>query len=194
MSATTFSQALAEAAVLAYAAMPDKREKIDAGVQLVRDGKVFERDDGVWEVESTSTPGTVYTPNGNCPCPDSHFRGDICKHRMAVYLSRKAVQITHPTAAPQAPKITESVIVPEAPPAPKTGNLPELPEARASLNFKAMVGQYEVMVTLRGDTEAELFERLAQVLKRPDVQPIPRPQPRAQGQQWRGKRQYQGTS
>jgi hypothetical protein len=47
------------------------------------------------------------------------------------------------------------------------------------------------MVTLRGDTEAELFERLQAVLKRPDIRPLPaKPAPRAQGQ-WK-QRTYQG--
>jgi hypothetical protein len=68
-----------------------------------------------------------------------------------------------------------------------------LPEAAASLNLKVLFQGHEVMVTLRGDTEAELFERLQAVLKRPDIRPVPKPAPRSQGQHWK-RRQYQAAS
>jgi hypothetical protein len=62
-----------------------------------------------------------------------------------------------------------------------------LPEARASLNFKAMIGGYEVQMTLRDDTEGAILARLQVLLKRPDIRPVPKPAPRAGSWKQRGR-------
>jgi len=53
-----------------------------------------------------------------------------------------------------------------------------LGEAPVSLNVKVLLGAHEVMVTLRGTDEAEVFTRLQTFLARTDVQPLPKPAPR----------------
>jgi hypothetical protein len=62
-----------------------------------------------------------------------------------------------------------------------------LPEARASLNVKALVCGFEAQITLRGDSEEDLLQRLQALLKRSDIRPVPKPVPRGNWKQ----RQYQ---
>jgi len=150
MGAPTFSEALHEAAWLARSAMPDRGDRIDAAVTLVKDGKVFQTDAGHWEVQSTSVPGAVHTVNGTCSCADSHYRGDICKHAMAVLLSRKVLRLMQLPTAPQTPPAPQS-------PAP-------LPEARASVNVHITVQGRDCLLTLRDHDEALLLARLETLL------------------------------
>jgi hypothetical protein len=70
---------------------------------------------------------------------------------------------------------------------PPEGGMPPLPEARASLNFKAMIGGYEVQMTLRDDTEGAILARLQVLLKRPDIRPVPKPAPRSGSWKQRGR-------
>jgi hypothetical protein len=64
-----------------------------------------------------------------------------------------------------------------------------LGEAPASVNVRVMLAGHECQLTLRDHDEGALLLRLQAVLKRPDVQPVPRPAPRAG--QWK-KRAYAG--
>ena len=178
MSAPTFAEALTQAEALARAKYPDRAERITQAVALVRGGKVLQRDDHhTWDVASTTTPGKVYSLNGaGCPCADSHYRGAVCKHQMAVFLARKAMQLLGPQAPTQAPQ-AEPVAAP-------------LPEAPASATAKVMLGAYEVLLTVRDTDAGRLLDTLQGLLWDRRIQPVPKPAPRAQGQ---GKqRQYQG--
>jgi hypothetical protein len=72
--------------------------------------------------------------------------GKACKHRQAWLLYQHIAK-----------KQMSTTPEPPAPP---------LPEARASLNFKAMIGGFEVQVTLRDETETAVLDRLQTLLKR----------------------------
>jgi hypothetical protein len=199
MGAPTFTTALEQAAQLAHTAMPDKAAKIGAAAQLVKDGRVFQLDSGAWQVESSSTPGTVYTVNGHCSCKDAHYRDAMCKHRLATYLSRKALRLMAAPASEAPPAVQRknssvepSQPLPEAPQEPRKNSSVTLPEAPASATAKVMVHGYEVLLTVRDTDESRLLARLQAVLARPDVRPIPKPAPRAQGQ-WK-QRKYSGAA
>jgi len=79
---------------------------------LVREGNVLQLDSGEWEVTSQTTPGTVYHVNGTCSCDDAYYRGGMCKHRLSVYLTRKAMQLM---AAPVETLAAQELPVPETP-------------------------------------------------------------------------------
>jgi hypothetical protein len=53
-----------------------------------------------------------------------------------------------------------------------------LPEAPASANVRVLIAGHEVQVTLRDTDETALLARLAALLKRADIRPIPKPAPR----------------
>jgi hypothetical protein len=184
MGAPTFTQALEQAAQLARTAMPDRATRIDQAVTLVKDGRVFQRNDGEWEVDSMSTAGLRHAVNGSCDCADAHYRGDDgpCKHQMAVYLSRKIVRLMHPTAAPQTPAAPQEEPVKHASPA--------LPEAPASATAKVMLGAYEVLLTVRDTDESRLLARLQALLTDQRIKPLPPKPARPQGQ-W--KQRYKGA-
>lgn len=195
---TTFTQALEQAARRAVQALPETlHERIADAVVLVRDGHCFQTDDGTWTVQSASDPAQTYTHvNGVCPCSDAQYnqpeRG-LCKHRLGVYLSRKVAALM--TVAQTGTAVPAEAQAPQVEVVTTTDNFPEVvsmgynfPEARASLNFKALVGGFEVQLTLRDDTEAALLTRFAALRQRQDLRPIPRPAP------WSGhwKKPYQG--
>jgi hypothetical protein len=187
MGAPTFAQALEQAAQLARTAMPTRVTRIDQAVTLVKEGRVFQRGNGEWEVDSMSTAGLRHAVNGSCDCADAHYRGDDgpCKHQMAVYLSRKIVKLMHPAVAPQTPA---------APHEPVRASVSPLPEAPCSINFRAMIGGFETQVTLRDTDESRLLARLQALLTDQRIRPVPKPAPRAAGQQWKQRRQYQGRA
>src|SRR5215470_11892224 len=90
----TFSQALERAELVARQALPpEAHERLSAAVGLVKNGAVFQTSAGHWEVQSSSEPGTLYTVNGSCSCPDSHYRGVPCKHRYAVRLAQRMLAL-----------------------------------------------------------------------------------------------------
>jgi hypothetical protein len=176
MATPTFTDALTQAEALARDAMPDRGTRIDQALSLVKNGHVFQCDDGHWQVDSTTTPGRTYNVDGSCPCPDSHFRGDVCKHRLAVYLSRKVLQLmaTVATQPPVCPVDTQSTVTP-APPA--------LPEAIFSATLKGTINGHETLLTVRGMTATEFATNLQAVqgvLDAPDPASQPR-QPASQG-------------
>jgi hypothetical protein len=195
MGAPTFSQALEQAELLARQALPHVcHERIACAVALVKNGSVLQLDDATWEVQSATTEGQTYHINGTgCPCEDAKYKAPkkLCKHQLGVQLFRKAVALMHPPAAPVEPPrhhtSTESVEAPLR----RERMAPALPEAPASVNFRAMIGQFEMQFTLRDASEAVLLQRLAALLKNKDIRPIPKPAPRPQGQ-WK-QRKYQGA-
>ena len=92
---TTFRSALTDAESLARAHYPTRSAQIDRAMQLIRDGRVFQSDDGAWTVDSASSVGVQYAVNGHCGCADSHYRAGAgpCKHMLAVQISRKTLQL-----------------------------------------------------------------------------------------------------
>src|SRR5262249_31181640 len=90
----TFTQALERAELVARQALPpEAHDRLSAAVGLVKNGAVFQTSGGHWEVQSSSEPGTLYTVNGTCSCPDSHYRGVACKHRYAVRLAKRMLAL-----------------------------------------------------------------------------------------------------
>ena len=137
----TFSTALGQAEAQARRTLaPALHGRLSDAVELVTDGRVFQASDGTWQVDSTSTQGLTYAVNGTCPCDDVHFNKPpqgLCKHRLSVYLSRRAIQLMQPptggvsqadtTPAPEAggPVSTSPLPVAPAPvPAPGKRGIP----------------------------------------------------------------------
>ena len=144
--------------------------RLNCAVALVKDGHVFQANDGTWQVDSTSKEHLTYTVNGTCGCEDhryNHPPKGLCKHRLAMFLSQRVSTLMQQPLVP---------VMPEILPAPVT-----LPEARASLNFRAMVGNFEVQMTLRDETKGAILDRLQVLLKRHDIRPVPKPAPRSTG-------------
>jgi hypothetical protein len=161
-----FRSLLASIADKAKATLPECNGRVESAVKLVLNDDIeYHAEDGSALVNSCTNAGRVYHVKGGvCDCQDfARAPRGFCKHRLAVAMLvrlHEALPDDAPVAAPVAP----------------------LPEAPASVNLKVLVAGHEVMVTLRDTDEATLFERLHAVLKRSDVRPLPKPQPR---QQWR---------
>jgi hypothetical protein len=92
MSAPTFTEALTQAEALARTKYPERAERITQAMALVKEGRVFQSNDGRWEVDSAST--------------------------LAVQLSRKAMKLMGPQASeapPPEPTMADGTLLPEAP-------------------------------------------------------------------------------
>jgi hypothetical protein len=108
MDATlTFAQALLQAEAMARSTLPPElHERLSCAVALVQEGKVLQADDGQsWHVTSATTPNKTYAVNGTCPCEDAFYRAPsgLCKHRIGVYLARRALQLMAVPASPVVP-------------------------------------------------------------------------------------------
>src|SRR6516225_1479551 len=55
MSAPTFTEALTQAEALARTKYPERAERITQAMALVKEGRLFQSNDGRWEVDSAST-------------------------------------------------------------------------------------------------------------------------------------------
>ena len=68
-STLTFTQALTQAEAQARSTLaPALHERLSAAVALVQDGRVFQANDGSWQVDSASNEGKKHTVNGTCDC------------------------------------------------------------------------------------------------------------------------------
>jgi hypothetical protein len=155
-----FREQLATLAAKTLTKIPALNGRVEKAVKLALAGDVELHDDGTATVYSSSDPTRRYEiRQGTCTCQDYERAPEhLCQHRLAAGLVRKAHELLPPSASVEA----------ETAPAP-------LPEARASLNFKAMIGAYEVQMTMRDDHEAALLARLQTLLKRQDIRPLPKP-------------------
>ena len=176
--APTFTEALEQAARLATQSLPATlHARIADAVILVRDGRCFQTDDGTWQVDSVSTSGKTYSPNGTCVCHDVHYnqppRG-LCKHRLSVYLARKVAALMQVHA-----DVTEEPTVDQD----YNCNLETQPlyEAPCSLNAHLVIDGVPVQLTLRGHEELAVLARLKAVLAQ-YPQPQPAPQAASQGE------------
>jgi hypothetical protein len=187
MSTLSFAQALKRAEILASQSLPEAlQERLRCAVELVRQGHCLQRDDGTWQVQSTSTPDKSYAVNGQCSCEDACYRAPDgrCKHKLAQYLARKtlALMSAAPTGAEPTPdqsysgnlETTDSGVFGSG-----TKKFP-LPEARASVNVRVQISGYDVQWTLRDHDEAQLAIRLEALLNRyqvPQASQAPAPSP-----------------
>jgi hypothetical protein len=165
---TTFRATVAAVAEKAKARLPQAvNGRIEAAARLVINGDVEPLNDGSVKVGGSDPTRWYHLVGPTCTCTD-FVQGKApdgwCKHRIAAGIQKRVQELLPPEPAP------EVVVV-------DNNNLP-LPEARASLNFKAMIGAYEVQVTMRDDTEAALLERLQVLLRQTTIKPIPKPAPR----------------
>jgi hypothetical protein len=167
MSTSTFLQTLKSEVARMQAAHPERADEISRANALIMLGMVTPTDDPTTALVLSSDGTKHYEVNGTCSCT-AGAHGKACKHMHSWKLYQHVLKKMAPTA-------------PTPTPAP-------LPEARASLNFRAMIGGYETQITLRSDTEEDLLERLQALLKRSDLNPVPKPQPKGN---WKPK-QYQG--
>jgi hypothetical protein len=136
MNHLTFTQALTQAEAQARSTLDVAlHERLSCAVALVKAGRVVEHSAAGWQVDSSSREGVTYTVNGTCNCDDVHYNQPpkgLCKHRLAVYLCRRTMQLMQQPPVP---------VVPEAVPEPYPDNDPgpeppcppaPLPEAPAT--------------------------------------------------------------
>lgn len=199
MGALTFAQALLQAEAQARSTLDAAlHERVSAGVALVHDGKVFQTTDGTWQVSSSRQEGRVYSPNGTCSCDDVHFNRqpqNLCKHRLAVYLTRRTMKLMQADPLPVDPEILEPFPEnddePEEPAAPVLCPEP-LPEAPCSLNVHLVIDGVPVQITLRGHEELAVLVRLRAMLTAyPQPQPVPQAASQGQGEGWCAVHQVQ---
>lgn len=130
----------------------ESHTRIDKAVQIVLSGGVTLHPDGSAVVASQSRPLTGYSVNGSCACPDfEHAPSHLCKHRMACYIVRRAME----QAEPDGEKFGENM-----------PNVAPLPEAPASINVRLTIHGKDVQVTLRGHDEMAVLDRLEKILQR----------------------------
>jgi hypothetical protein len=158
--------AVAEIADKAKARLPECSGRVDAAVKIVLAGDVALQADGTARVASQSNSATMYhVANGHCDCRDfERAPGQLCKHRLAVGLARRAQELVRAkldeasndqTAAAPDPAPAELSAQAPAPTAP-------LPEAPVSITLKATLHGHEVLVTLRGVDFASVKAQIEQ--------------------------------
>jgi hypothetical protein len=158
---TAYRAAIAQVAATAHAKLPECTGRIDSAVKLVLLGEVTLHADGTATVGSCTDPTRTYTVNGRCDCQDfARAPGQLCKHRLAYGIARRAAELTPPT-----PEVgTDTQDQPPGQP------VPALPEAPASANCYILIAGRQVQLTLRDTDETRLLERLATVLRQyPDL-------------------------
>jgi hypothetical protein len=174
MSTRTFLDELRASVEQFTLTHPEREAELAKAHALIRQGRVVPSptDPAIGQVLS-SDGQKVYHINGSCDC-DAGKHGRECSHtkawRLYQYIERRQASriAQEPTSATRPTAGTSTVVAtPTA-----------LPEARASLNFKALIGGFETQITLRSDTEEELLQRLQALIKRPDVRPLPKPAPK----------------
>jgi hypothetical protein len=134
-------EAVAAIAAKAHAKLPECAGRIDSAVKLVLLGEVTLLPDGTAHVGSCTDPAKTYTVNGRCDCKDyERAPGQLCKHRLAFGIARRAQELTSATLAD-----TTGQTEPPSQPTPAP-----LPEAPVSITLKASLHGQEIMVTLRG--------------------------------------------
>jgi hypothetical protein len=151
-----FREAVATVAAKAKAILPiSTNGRVESAVKLVLLDEVQPQADGSIQVGSCSDASKVYHLVGStCDCQDySRAPAQFCKHRIAAGI-QKRVQEALAAASPRVET------------APVYGNPhPPLPEAACSANVHVQIAGRDVLLTLRGDSEAEVLRRMAAVLE-----------------------------
>ena len=175
MTTLTFVEVLKREVGKMQSAHPEREGELARAHALILQGMVVPTADDPTTAHVLSSDGTTqYRVNSHCDCQAGQH-GKQCKHRQSWLLYQHIARKVEAQSTPE--ERTAS------------GKNQPLPEARASLNFKAMIGGFEVQVTLRDDTEAAILDRLQVLLKRQDMRPVPKSAPRSTGT-W--KRNAQG--
>jgi hypothetical protein len=160
MAAFTFLQLLQSEVARMQSLHPAREGEIARAHALILNGQVLpSADDPSTGTVLSSDGQTVYHVNGTCDCSAGQHGRD-CKHLH----SWKLYQHISKKVAAQGPPVHDDHCKRETP----------LPEARASLNFKALIGGFETQITLRSDNEEDLLQRLHALVQRSDLRPIPR--------------------
>lgn len=163
----TFLQTLKAEVARMQSLHPEREGELARATALIANGMVApSADDPATGQVLSSDLNTMYSVNGVCSCQAGQH-GKMCKHRQSWLLYQHVMKKTQ---AQTPPEVLHAGIK----------NSP-LPEARASLNFRAMVGNFEVQLTLRDDTETAILDRLQVLLKRQDIRAMPKPAPRSSG-------------
>jgi hypothetical protein len=71
----------------------NNQSRYDKGVVIAASRRIFKiKGEEAWLVESETTDDKFYkvTEDGVCECPDSQYRGQVCKHTSAIL--RSAIQ------------------------------------------------------------------------------------------------------
>lgn len=141
-------------------AFPQLGDRLESAIILVRDGAVQLDDGGVPLVESRTEPGTYYRIGPGCTCPDAQFHAPHgrCAHRIAAGLYRKVTEALEATLdwQPEPPVNVPQVTAFQS--------VAPCPEAAFSVCLKGRRHGVDVMVTLRGQTRAELLHHLQDAL------------------------------
>lgn len=170
--APTFTQVLAAEVARMQHLHPEREGELARAHALILHGMVLPSADDPDTGQVLSSDGHKhYNVNGTCDCTaGQHGKG--CKHlhawRLYKYVSKKV-------EAQAVPEPTDIVVDNKNSPAP-------LPEAPSSANVRVLISGHEVQFTMRGTSDEAVLTRLQALLKRSDVRPLPKPQPR----RWRG--------
>jgi hypothetical protein len=177
---TRFREVLSGLASKTQTKLPQLNGRVEKACKLVLGGDVTLRDDGTALVASLTQPSVTYqVAPGLCQCKDfAHAPDHLCCHRLAAGFARKIAEVMASETPP-----AQALEAPRGP----------LGEAPSSVNLKVVLYGHECQITLRDDQEDRLLQRLEALLTHKDIRPIPKPAPRAAGQQWKQRRQYQGA-
>lgn len=139
-----FRQAVATVAATAKEKLPESNGRVEKAMALVLAGDVVLGEGHTATVYSQADAGTSYAVRpGFCSCRDfDQAPGQLCKHRLAAAMLRRAIDTTAPATQKPQP----------------------LPEAPASVNCHITIGGRDVQVTLRDTDESRLLTRLEAVL------------------------------
>jgi len=173
----TYRAIVADVAARAKAILPESiNGRLEGAVKLVLAHDVTPQEDGSIVVGSCSNPLKTYRLMGTtCECKDftdGKAPEGWCRHRLAAGIAKRVEQVLAQQCPPTAPITADSAVIPDAP----IANILEsttLPEAPASVNFRCMVGAYEMQFTLRDADEGRLLARLQALLARQDIGPVP---------------------
>ena len=157
----TFRETVALVAAQARAKLPTQvNGRIESAVKLVLAHDVVFHDDGTVEVGSASDPMKTYTLAGSaCDCQDFAYGKapeGWCQHRIAAGIAKRVGEML-----PQSPTVETEPTAPPASPAPTPA---PSKEARCSVHVRLSVHGHDVQVTLRGEEETDVMERLHAVL------------------------------
>jgi hypothetical protein len=169
-----FRCAISQATEAARRRFPHSTDRIERAHELVHAAKVVLHPRGRTATVRSSDDTKTYTVNGTCECPDaSRAPEGWCKHRLAVAILRKALEImqTFGTAnglvTLQAEKLpTEEEAAPELPvlePVTATVQMPTCPEFQETVTAAAMepvaVLEAEVVSSVPRIPSEFLYER-----------------------------------
>jgi hypothetical protein len=139
--------------------------RLDDAEDLALGGAVLLDPQGLWQVESRTSPGIYWQVDGSCDCPDAEKQAPegLCAHRLAVGIVKRALRAVQCStdAQPTETRVSDqaSAVLPHTAP----GATAMLPEAAFSLCLKGKLGGQDAQLTVRGATYAEFAANVAAV-------------------------------